>query len=59
MQLAWEPGAGCEQGHLAVPSSSGNLPVNQSSHDLYQMLILLPFNHTGEFAARIADMTAS
>jgi hypothetical protein len=55
MQLAWEAVAGGEQGHLAVPSSSGNLPANESSHDH----ILLPFNHAGEFAARIADMTAS
>jgi len=59
MQLAWEPGAWGDQRHLVVASYSGNLPVNQSSHDLDQMLILLPFNHAGEFAAHIADMTAS
>jgi hypothetical protein len=59
MQLAWEPGAGSEQRHLVVASYNGNLPVNQSCHDLDQMLISLPFNRAGEFAAHIADMTAS
>jgi hypothetical protein len=59
MRLTWEPGAGGEQGHLAVPSSSDNLPVHPSSRDLDQMLILLPFNRAGEFAAHIADMASS
>jgi len=35
------------------------MPINQSSHDLDQMLISLPFNRAGEFAVHIADMTAS
>ncbi|XP_025822200.1 uncharacterized protein LOC112898008 isoform X1 [Panicum hallii] len=36
-----------EQSQLGVPSSNDNLPLNQSSHDLDQMLISPPFNRAG------------